>query len=747
MKPIAELLRYLSHPAITEIALTTGRCPMIKSVNGYEPVDSAVLTDEELNRTLLTMVGPARAAAVSEKPMKWSVRAEGVATLAVVAVRRGDGLSMRVMRTGDGAPKPAETPAPAEAASEPVEQSPAEILDVSAPVNPDEVVPPPVAPLIPPVRRPSVTGLRVIKAGSPQPPAPPPAVPAVPAARPPQTLEPLVFTPAGSIQPPIAASLIPPPPPPPDPPALEVTPAVFGPPLGIQDLVRPDPPIPTPPPVNEQIFAPPPPIASELFATPPPVDAQIFAPPPPPPAITPPAIPKGLVPPPPPIPTPPVEALSEVSFDDTVPPPRSEISSIDITIQEEEEEEEEEEKPSPDHTPPVAYRPALPPRTRPDFWRDLPALMEEARRVGASDLHIVSGRPAMFRVAGELKPDGEPLPPKRVEQMVLSQVPARLRSALDQEGSCDFALQSEAYGRFRVNVCRQRTGLKASFRLLSKDLPSLEALGLPLDLALATRHSHGLIFITGPAGHGKSSTLAALVDILNRETKRHILTVEDPVEHLHPRKRALMSQREVGTNTRSYASALEGALREDADVIVVGELRDTDTVRLALNASETGCLVLATMNTPNAVKTLERLIAMFPTVEQTRVRLTLAAHLRLIVSQRLLPTTNGMGMVAATEVLPGSAKLGQLLRENELPQLPALQQRGRGLGAIRLDESLADLVRSGKTMLEIAKGLAENPEGLEALVDGTAPELPPEPGSNGRKRGNPVGSLMGRKSA
>ncbi len=714
MKPIAELLRYLSHPAITEIALTTGRCTMIKSLNGYEPVDSAVLTDEELNRTLLTMVGPARAASVSEKPMKWSVRAEGVATLAVIAVRRGEGLSMRVMRTGEAPttqpPQPAETPAvgtPAVevGASAAATESPEEAPAASPPIDPREIVPPMVAPLIPPVRRPSVSGLRVIKAGSP-PQASEPQASTAAVSAPPPAPKPLDSPPKFRTPPPVPTPPVPPPPPNLQAPALtpprsalpfdEDEPA----PARTQLFSAPPVKLPTPPPVRVP-FGMGPAASAQATAAAPPVSAPPFSAPEP-------------------------------------PPPPSEISSIDISIQEE---------PEPEQTPPLAYRPSLPPRTRPDFWRDLPALLEEARRVGASDLHIVSGRPALFRVAGELKPDGEPLPPKRVEQMVLSLVPARLRAVLDRDGSCDFALQSEAHGRFRVNVCRQRTGLKGSFRAISRELPSLESLGLPLDLALTTRHHHGLILITGPSGHGKTSTLAALVDIINRETKRHILTVEDPVEHVHPRKRALVSQREVGTHTRSFASALKGSLREDADVIVVGDLRDSETVRLALNASETGRLVLGTMTTPTAEKTLMRLIELFPSSEQAQVRLTLASHLRLIISQRLLPTANGMGLMAAAEVLPGSVALGHLIRGDALARLSSLQQRGQGLGAVRIDESLADLVRSGKTTLELAKGFAEQPDMLEALVKGTAPELPPEPDASGRKLATPAGSMLGRKSA
>ncbi len=697
MKPIAELLRYLSHPAISEIALTTGRCPMIKSLNGYEPVDSAVLTDEELNRTLLTMVGPARAASVTEKPMKWAVRAEGVATLAVVAVRRNEGLSIRVMRTGDSSgtqtKPPLETPAPAATDSAPAaattapEPAPAEAPAASTPPGPRDTIPPMVAPLVPPVKRPSVAGLRVIKA------------PSASAALEPPSVAPLALAPVQTLPFAAASSILPPP-------QKEVTP----------------PPQPLPSPVAEE--APPPPVQ----ASPPSVSKE---PTPPPLQASPPPVSTEKEPSPPPVPTPFLGIPSEPP-----PPVAKEDSSIEISIQEPE-----------DRTRPLAIRPALPPRTRPDFWRDLPSLMEEARRIGASDLHIVSGRPALFRVAGELKPDGEALPPKRVEQMVLSQIPARLRAAFERDGSCDFALQLEAVGRFRVNVCRQRSGLKGSFRLISKELPSLESLGLPTDLILATRPSHGLIFITGPLGHGKTSTLTALVDVLNRETRRHILTVEDPVEFVHPRKRGLISQREVGTHTRSVASALKAVRREDADVLVVGELRDAESVRLALAASEAGHLVLGTMTTPGAAKTIERIIDAFPPGAQAQARQTLAAHLRLIVTQRLVPAPGGVSQVVAAEILPNSVALSHLIREGKLSQLSALMQRGREQGMIRLDDALAGLVRAQKTTLEIAKGFTENPDMLEVLVTGSAPELPPEPGAGGASLASPAGAMLGRKSA
>ncbi len=346
-------------------------------------------------------------------------------------------------------------------------------------------------------------------------------------------------------------------------------------------------------------------------------------------------------------------------------------------------------------------------------------LLTRARNLNASDLHLISGRPTLMRIAGELasRPGADAvLSESEVEKMVRAVVPARLRSMLEVDGSCDFAFDEESGGRVRANVSRQRSGYKISLRLIPAGVPSLASLGLPDVIGSATHHHQGLIVVTGPTGHGKTSTLAALVDQINRDTTHHIITVEDPIEYVHPRKRAMMSQREVGTHTRTFASALKASLRQDPDVIVVGELRDTETVRMALSASETGHLVLGTMNTPSAAKTIDRLIDLFPPSDQAQVRATLAGGLRMVVSQRLLPASDGQSMVAAAEILPGSIALYTLIRDNKTFQIPSLQQRGRNAGMLRLDESLADLVRAGKTTLEYARAASEAPEELEAQL-------------------------------
>ena len=267
--------------------------------------------------------------------------------------------------------------------------------------------------------------------------------------------------------------------------------------------------------------------------------------------------------------------------------------------------------------------------------------------------------------------------------------------------------------------------MKASLRLIGLEIPTLASLGLPDAIGNATHHHQGLIVLTGPTGHGKTSTLAALVNLLNTETTHHIITVEDPVEHLHPRKKALISQREVGTHTRSFASALKASLREDPDVIVVGELRDTETVRMALSASETGHLVLATMNTPSASKTIDRLIDLFPPGDQPQVRMALAGGLRLIVSQRLVRGVDGSRVFAAAEVLPGSVALWNLIRENKTFQIPSFQQRGKSMGIVRLDDSLADLVRAGSVSLDEARGFAEAPDELAQALGGARANAAP----------------------
>jgi twitching motility protein PilT len=373
---------------------------------------------------------------------------------------------------------------------------------------------------------------------------------------------------------------------------------------------------------------------------------------------------------------------------------------------------------APAPSPAVHSAPAPPPAVHsapagsPASRSALATLLAEARRRSASDLHVVASRPPLYRVASELLPQGGVLEPHEVEEMLLATVPARLRASFEKDGTADFSLEAEQLGRFRVNVTRQRTGLKGCFRLIGREVPTLETLGLPSSIGQALEHHQGLIVLTGPTGHGKTSTLAALLDLINSTTTHHVITVEDPVEYVHPPKRAMISQREVGTHTRSFAAALKASLREDPDVIAVGELRDTETVRMAIAASETGHLVLGTMNTPSAAKTIDRLIDLFPPGDQPQVRMTLAGGLRLVVSQRLVQSADQTRVHAAAEILPGSMALWNLIRDAKTYQIPSLQQRGKSLGIVRLDDSLGELVQSGKVTLAAALAYAEAPDEL-----------------------------------
>jgi twitching motility protein PilT len=372
-----------------------------------------------------------------------------------------------------------------------------------------------------------------------------------------------------------------------------------------------------------------------------------------------------------------------------------------------------------------------------DIVPQLAKLVAEARGRQATDLHIAANRPVLIRVLGELIPlDPTPRSAADIEAMVLPLLGPVRRAQLADRGYVDLAVDVPGGGRLRTNVSRQQGGLKGAFRLSVAAPPSLAELGLPAAVAKVTEHHQGLVVIAGPSGHGKTTTLAALIDLLNRTDPIHILTVEDPVEIVHPRHAAVVSQREVGRHTASFAAALKASLREDPDVIVIGELRDRETVEIALTAAETGHLVLATMSTPSAAKTIDRLIDMFPPDDQSQVRASLGAALKAIVAQRLLPDAQGTGMVAVVELLVGVLALANLIRDNKLFQLPNLMQRGRAFGMLRLDDSLLELVRAGKLTEEVAVRHADNKKELVAALHPAPPPVEqPRRGLFGRKGG------------
>jgi twitching motility protein PilT len=363
-------------------------------------------------------------------------------------------------------------------------------------------------------------------------------------------------------------------------------------------------------------------------------------------------------------------------------------------------------------TPPGPASPRVQPRAGAPFPARLRELLVTARQQGASDVHVMAGNPVRMRRAGALEPVGNPSTVAELEAMAAPLLQTSHAAQLEALGYADLAADVEGAGRLRINVSRQRTGLKLCFRLVVSEPLGVAELGLPPEVHKLTMHHQGLVIISGPNGHGKTTSMAALVDMFNADHALHIITVEDPVEVIHPRKRAIVTQREVGSHTRSFARALAAALREDPDVIAIGELRDRETVEMALSAAETGHLVLATMSTPSGAKTIDRLIDMFPPDDQAQVRATLAGALKLVLSQRLLRRADGHGLVAAFEMITGGVPLWSLVRDNKLFQLPSLLQRGRNFGMIGLDDSLRELLGQGLITHDEALVHVEDPRAL-----------------------------------
>ena len=326
----------------------------------------------------------------------------------------------------------------------------------------------------------------------------------------------------------------------------------------------------------------------------------------------------------------------------------------------------------------------------------LDALLELAVEMGASDLHYGVGEPPIVRIAGELSAlRFQVVSASDFERTVGAAVPPEQWKAFKARGDLDWAYEVPGLARFRSNLFLREQGPAAVFRMISNAIPSLQELGLPKQTVRLIEYPHGLVLVTGPTGSGKSTTLAALIDHLNRNRRCHILTIEDPIEYLHRGVLSRITQREIGSSARSFAEALRVALREDPDVILVGELRDLDTISIALQAAETGILVLATLHTNSASRTVDRLINVFPSDEQDAVRTMLAGVLRGILAQQLLPARTG-GRVLAVELLFWTVGLPNMIREGKPHLIENLIRTGRRQGMIALDDSLLELVRSGR---------------------------------------------------
>ncbi|MBW2723387.1 MAG: type IV pilus twitching motility protein PilT [Deltaproteobacteria bacterium] len=339
----------------------------------------------------------------------------------------------------------------------------------------------------------------------------------------------------------------------------------------------------------------------------------------------------------------------------------------------------------------------------------LHSILRDAVSQGASDVHIHAGAPRKVRINGQLQEiSSTPMDPREVEGLVSAGLTRAQRSELCRLGELDMCYDVDGVGRFRTNIYRQQRGFDAVYRAIPADPPTLDQLGLPSALAKHTNYHQGMVLITGPAGCGKSSTMAALVNLINEERDEHILTIEDPIEYVHPSKRCLVNQRHAGRDTASFARALRGALREDPDVIVIGELRDLETISLAMTAAETGHFVLATLHTSNAVRTISRMIGAFPSNQQGQVRTMLSESLRCVISQRLVVAADGSGRVPVLETLIINRAIGNLIRDEKTIQIRSAIQTGAAHGMCLLEQSLNELVRSGQIDRNEALRIAED---------------------------------------
>ena len=340
-------------------------------------------------------------------------------------------------------------------------------------------------------------------------------------------------------------------------------------------------------------------------------------------------------------------------------------------------------------------------------------LLRQAREMKASDLHVSVGIPPKCRVNGELValPCGI-IMPNDSKALVEQMIPPRMIEKFNEDGEIDFSYAARNLGRFRVNVFKQRGALSFVIRLVNSKIPSPEQLGLSKEIVDLTKKKRGLVLVTGPTGSGKSTTLASMIDVINQNYNKHIITLEDPIEYLHNHAKSVVNQREIGFDTQGYAPALRAALREDPDVILVGEMRDLDTISTAITAAETGHLVFSTLHTIGAVPTIERINDVFPTSQQPQIRIQLATLLEAVVSQQLLPTADKKGRVAAFEIMFPNSAIRNLIRESKAHQIPSIIQTSRADGMITMDDALFDLYRARKITKEEAISFAQDKTSL-----------------------------------
>lgn len=338
-------------------------------------------------------------------------------------------------------------------------------------------------------------------------------------------------------------------------------------------------------------------------------------------------------------------------------------------------------------------------------------LLRQAREMKVSDIHIAPGIPAVLRISGKLTPhpDNE-FSNDEIRQWIAALVSEEMMKTLDETGQIDFAYSADGLGRFRMNAYRTLKGTCMAIRALNESIPSFDELKLPAVLKDSIKLASGLIIVAGPTGSGKSTSLAAMVNEVNQTLSRHIITIEDPIEYIHGNAKSLLTQREVGKDTDSFAGSLRAALRQDPDVILVGEMRDHETISTALIAAETGHLVMGTLHTQSAAQTIDRIIDVFPPHQQQQIRVQLAAVLQAVMIQRLIPRSSGEGRVLATELLVMNNACRNLIRESKTHQINSIIQTGGKLGMHLIDQKLKEFVQRGDIQLEDALEIVQDSE-------------------------------------
>ncbi len=344
-------------------------------------------------------------------------------------------------------------------------------------------------------------------------------------------------------------------------------------------------------------------------------------------------------------------------------------------------------------------------------------ILQQAIERKASDVHITTGIPIVYRIYGELEyRDEYVLTKDDCEDLAKQCLNEKDFDRFNSTGELDTSYSVSGMARFRVNLFKQRDSIATAYRTIPFQTPKLEELGLPEICPQLATKPRGLVLVTGPTGSGKSTTLASMIDFVNSNTKNHIITIEDPIEYIHRHKKSVVNQREVGRDTESYSKALRSALREDPDVILIGEMRDLETISTALTAAETGHLVFSTLHTVGAAKTIDRIIDVFPPYQQPQVRNQLSTILQGIISQQLIKKADGSGRVVATEVLTATPAVSNLIRESKIPQINSCIYNGAQYGMHSMDTSLSKLFKQGKINYEAACSYAVDPENLRKLL-------------------------------